>query len=152
MALEVNYNLEEEEIDGMDFLKNSEGIKRVRVKDNTAKANLLTISPELIFGKGCEWKEYDCIEERKNFVYLDKKRTDKVDSISYTCNTKNGNIMFKSLNPRLLFSEGFFDDDLEESEENVRIRVPVGQAKITIWKVEFGVAHLSITVPFVERM
>lgn len=126
--------------------------KKIVVKDNQAKANELFISPEQVFGDA-EYKEFNCIKERKNYVYENKKRTDKFESISYVCQTRNGTITFKCNTQRLLFPEGFFDFlDLDGSEESTRIRVRVGQARITIYKIEYGVAYLSISVDEVERV
>lgn len=125
--------------------------KKIVVKDNQAKANELFISPEQVFGD-VEWKEFSCIAERKNWIYKDKKRTEEFASISYVCQTGNGNITFKRNSQTLLFPENFLEQDLDEIEESTRIRVRVGQARITIYKIEYGVAYLSILVDEVERV
>ena len=155
MGEQTNYETEEFFNDGGGY--DEEDFQAVQVselvvvKDNTARANLLTISPTLIFGD-CDFKEYDCTEERKIYKYVDKKKTDQVESVVYTCNTRNGIMKFKSTNLRCIFPEGFFSQNLEAVQESTRIRVPVGRSVITIYKVEYGVAHLTFSVPNVERI
>lgn len=124
--------------------------KKIRIgNDNSVRSAELTISPEKFWGD-VEWRDFDCVDERKNFAYVDKKKTDRLESITYFCSTKNGIIRFKSLNLKTLFPDGFFDEDLEEV--NTKIRVPVAKARITPYKTEYGVTFLSIVVPFVERV
>ena len=103
--------------------------KKIRIgNDNSVRSAELTISPEKFWGD-VEWRDFDCVDERKNFAYVDKKKTDRLESITYFCSTKNG-----------------------MEEVYTKIRVPVAKARITPYKTEYGVTFLSIVVPFVERV
>ena len=76
------------------------------------------------------------------------KRTDKVEFIRYDCvNPKD----FSAFTLKVLSTkEVITAESLEVAEEIVYIKIPVGDVSIKVFKVEYGIATVSIVVPYVQ--
>lgn len=76
------------------------------------------------------------------------KRTEKVDSIRYECIDANtlSTFTLKVLDTVPVITA----ETLEEMDEPVYISIPVSEAVIKPYKIEYGWATVSIVVPYVE--
>lgn len=76
------------------------------------------------------------------------KRTGTIDAIRYECiNTLDfSTFTIKTVSTKPVVSE----EDIENSETPIRILIPVSEVVIRPYKIEYGIATVSIMVPSVK--
>ena len=76
------------------------------------------------------------------------KRTDQVEGIRYRCtNTKDFTVFtLKTLSIKPVITP----EELESSEDVVYISIPVNDVVIKPYKIEYGIATVSIIAPYVK--
>lgn len=119
--------------------------KQIRINENTVKAGDLVLNPSDFFNTTTDFVLRDV---RKNFRYVNGEKTDEVRAVTYRClNAETFDIVsFKVLTTEPVVNQ----EDIDNAPEPLHLEVPVDDAIIRIFKIEYGIVHVSITVPYVR--
>lgn len=116
----------------------------IRMSDNKIKAKDLSLTGKDFF----ESENFVLRGVKVNFRYDDGKKTDVVDSISYACVDP---LTFNSVTFKVNTTKPVIDPAaIDKATETILITVPINEAVIKIYKMEFGIMSVSITVPYVK--
>lgn len=121
--------------------------KPIRINENTVKAGDLVLNPRDFFDTTTDFVVRDV---RKNFRYENGKKTDEVRGVTYRClcPTTFDVVSFKVLTTEPVVNQ----EDIDNAPEPLHLEVPVDLAVIRIYKIEYSVIHVSITVPYVQLL
>lgn len=116
----------------------------IRLSNNKIKARDLVLTGKDFF----ESEDFIVRESKINFRYEDGKRTEIVDGVSYSCvdPLTFNSVTFKVETKRAVIEQ----KDIDNATEPVHLTVPISEAVIKIYKMEFGIISVSITVPYVK--
>ena len=116
----------------------------IRINGNQIKAKDLVLRGEMFF----ETNNFILRGTKVNYRYESGKKTDLIDSISYFCvdPLTYNNIIFKTNTTKPIIAQ----DIIDKSTETIHITVPINEAVIKIYKLEYGILSLSITVPYIK--
>jgi hypothetical protein len=116
----------------------------IRMSDNKIKAKDLVLTGKDFF----ESEDFVLRGVKINFRYDGGKKTDIIDSISYSCVDP---LTFNSVTFKVNTTKPVIEQDtIDKATEAIHLNIPIDEAIIKIYKLEFGMVFLSITVPFVR--
>jgi hypothetical protein len=118
----------------------------IRMSDNKIKAKDLVLTGKVFF----ESEDFVLRGVKINFRYDGGKKTDIIDSISYSCVDP---LTFNSVTFKVNTTKPVIEQDtIDKATEAIYLNIPIDEAIIKIYKMEFGMVFLSITVPFVKLL
>ncbi|HBD01329.1 MAG TPA: hypothetical protein DC053_21450 [Lachnoclostridium sp.] len=116
----------------------------IRMSDNKIKAKDLVLTGKEFF----ESEDFVLRGVKVNFRYDGGKKTDVIDSISYYCVDP---LTFNSVTFKVNTTKPVIEQDtIDKATDSIYINVPINEAIIKIYKLEFGIMSVSITVPYVK--
>lgn len=116
----------------------------IRMSDNKIKAKDLALTGGNFF----ENEDFVLRGSKVNFRYEAGKKTEIVDSISYSCVDP---LTFNSVTFKVDTTKAIIEQSvIDKATESIHITVPINEAVIKIYKMEFGIMSVSITVPYVK--
>lgn len=116
----------------------------IRMNDNKIKAKDLVLTGRIFF----ENEDFVLRGSKVNFRYEAGKKTEIVDSISYSCVDP---LTFNSVTFKVDTTKAIIEQSvIDKATESIHITVPINEAVIKIYKMEFGIMSVSITVPYVK--
>lgn len=116
----------------------------IRMSDNKIKAKDLVLTGKEFF----ESEDFVLRGVKVNFRYDGGKKTDIIDSISYYCVDP---LTFNSVTFKVNTTKPVIEQDtIDKATDSIYINVPINEAIIKIYKLEFGIMSVSITVPYVK--
>lgn len=116
----------------------------IRMSDNKIKAKDLVLTGKEFF----ESEDFVLRGVKVNFRYDGGKKTDVIDSISYYCVDP---LTFNSVTFKVNTTKPVIEQDtIDKATDSIYINVPINEAIIKIYKMEFGIMSVSITVPYVK--
>jgi len=116
----------------------------IRMSDNKIKAKDLVLTGKEFF----ESEDFVLRGVKINFRYDGGKKTDIIDSISYSCVDP---VTFNSVTFKVNTTKPVIEQDtIDKATDSIYINVPISEAVIKIYKLEFGIMSVSITVPYVK--
>jgi len=118
----------------------------IRMSDNKIKAKDLVLTGKDFF----ESEDFVLRGVKANFRYDGGKKTDVIDSISYYCVDP---LTFNSVTFKVNTTKPVIEQDtIDRATEAIYINVPINEAIIKIYKIEFGFMSVSVNIPRVKLL
>lgn len=117
---------------------------KTKVENNTIKTNDLEISPLGLIPDVAYLKDIRYEYERES----DGRVTDKIIGTRYSLISPADFSTFVIKVP--LVSLLVSVEELEKAETPIKVRLPVKEMTVRVYKIEYGKAYLSITAPYLK--
>lgn len=92
--------------------------------------------------------EFILKEVKVNYIYENKVKTDRVDSVSYKV---IDNLFYDTFTVKVYQDKPIITQkDLDNREDNVYVSFPLEHTVVSLYAIEYGIVKVSIVAPDIE--